>query len=92
MTTQQIVDVLNDALETDPQAVKLLTGFAVPCNEAMGNHPAIQVRVSEDKNHSVRIIGILNAIAAIDKKIIWEDYEKGDLVRFRLTEELAPVR
>ena len=40
---QHIVSVLNEALKLDHDAVSKLVTAHVPCNEALANHPTIQV-------------------------------------------------
>lgn len=88
MTTDQIVDVLNDAFRTDPHAIDGLLIASIPCNQAMSDHPTIQVRAKNEQGDFpvVGTLGILNAIASIDGEIIEAQYD-GDshcLIGFRV--------
>ena len=72
MTTQQIVDLLNEAFKIDPAAVDALLQLCVPVNKELMNHPTIQIMTKNDKWEFpvLRLIGLLNGIAAIDGEII----------------------
>ncbi len=86
MTSQQIVDVLNDAFKTDPNAIDSLLCCRVPCNKAMLDHPTIQVLTKNQNGDfpTVGLLGLLNAISAIDGHRIWADYDTDThcLIRF----------
>ena len=43
------IDILNEALSLDPQAIKDLVNARVACNEAMADHPTIQVGIFDDE-------------------------------------------
>lgn len=87
MTTQQIVDLLNDALKADTAAIDALIGIRVPCSPALRDHDKIQVRVKNSKLDfpTVGFLGMLNGIAAIDGDRIWADFDEETdvLLRFR---------
>ena len=89
MTTQQIVDLLNEALKFEPGTIDVLTCFHMPVfSQELKDHPTIQVRC-EDKEGigkcSLSMLGILNGIAGIDGYRIWADFDDKTflLLRFR---------
>jgi hypothetical protein len=55
---QRIVRVMNEALESDPKAIRGL----VSCNDVLADHPSIQVQ-QETEGYSVGLLGLLNGIA-----------------------------
>lgn len=57
---QKAVDVLNEALKADRQAVTLLLLNRVGCNEKLAAHPTIQVL--DNAGPAVGILGIINGI------------------------------
>jgi hypothetical protein len=92
MTPQQIVDLLNDAVRCDREAIQALLRATVPCNQALTDHPTIVVwgwDETPEKVNKVGLGGLLTAIAMIDgDKIesVWDD-ETLTLVGFRLRNE-----
>ena len=69
MTTQPIavdnaIQVLNDALAADPAAVAALMAMETPCNDALADHPTIQVGESRltPGITVVRPIGLINGL------------------------------
>lgn len=69
---QKIVDLLNEAVKLDKPAIAALIGFRVPCNDALAEHPTIQVG-AQHGGMMVGWLGILNGIAGF-----WEDGDKKD--------------
>jgi hypothetical protein len=59
------IDVLNRALEADPQAMRNLVETRVRCNEALADDPTIQV-MREFGGFSVGFLGVLNGIFGTD--------------------------
>lgn len=66
----RIVLLLNELLEMDYEAtVALVFGPHVPCNQAVADHPSVQVRDLPEEHHKgerkwgVRVMGLLNGIA-----------------------------
>lgn len=55
------IRTLNEALEADTQAIRNLFAIESPCNEALADHPTIQVGVSGNFT-VVRILGLINGI------------------------------
>lgn len=77
VTLDHVLEVLNDALEIDPEAMNDLVEARVPCSEALAEHPTIQVHTvrmtvfsnnksEETKTHTVGLIGILNGLFGAD--------------------------
>jgi len=58
VTPQDVVNLLNDALEKDPQAIRNLFGIRVFCGSGLIDHPTIQCWAIEDLG-LVGIIGFL---------------------------------
>ena len=56
LSPQEAIDVLNGALELDREAMSQLLRQRVPCNQALADHPTLQVgRIDDDpsKSHEV---------------------------------------
>lgn len=66
VTAQDVVDLLNEAAKLDPQAMRALVDARVVCNDALADHPRIQVGRASDTDPSspwtVGLLGILNGI------------------------------
>jgi hypothetical protein len=61
---KEIVDLLNNALLTDPVAIRALFSYKVPCNETMADHPSIVCSdLSEtDDRAALGVLGLLNGL------------------------------
>lgn len=62
---QSIIESLNDAFQRDPKAIWTLMNTYTPCNEALSEHPTVQVierEANEDKKLSVGPLGLINGI------------------------------
>lgn len=55
------VDVLNDALSRDPDALTRLVNLRVPCRKQLGDHPMIRIAL-HDNEYRIGILGLLNGI------------------------------
>lgn len=74
ITPQQAVDVLNSALAADPEATAALVANRVACNQAMADHPTIQVRgydetetlSGEGDGFAIGLLGVINGLFGID--------------------------
>jgi hypothetical protein len=54
---------LNELTALDPKAMEALVGLRAPCNEALLNHPTVQVTdYHDDKIPRVGILGLLNGL------------------------------
>lgn len=81
----KIINIMNEALELDRNAVEELISTRVSCNEALSAHKSIQVKKEQD-GYSLGVLGLLNGIGGIRSNswghicvIINED---GSIVRF----------
>jgi len=71
MADQALIDrtiaFLNELKDADPQAVKALIETRVPCNDALANHPTVQVQAREDETgYAVGLLGVLNGLIGAD--------------------------
>jgi hypothetical protein len=63
VSVQDVLELLNEILEKDPECVQSLVNQRVKCNDAVANHPTIQVqKFKKDKYPKVGLIGILNCL------------------------------
>ena len=56
---KRAVEILNEALELDAQAITRLINMRVDCKKALAAHPTIQVS-RYDKIHRVGVLGLIN--------------------------------
>lgn len=61
VTIDDVIELLNDAFGKDPNAMNDLVKTRVTCNDALADHPTIQVGQFGDE-YKVGLIGILNGI------------------------------
>lgn len=84
-----VVQMLNEAMKTDPEAMTRLVESRVSCTLPLADHPTIQVR-SDDKGYSVGMLGVLNGIFGVDSTgsgaIAAEFDESGELKGFLVRE------
>lgn len=73
ITPYDVVALLNEAVKLDPAAMHALVESRVPCNEALADHPTIQVSVYDERTgeptpgqFKVGILGILNGLFGTD--------------------------
>lgn len=59
---ESVVNLLNDALQCDNEAIQKLFSVRVSCNKTLQEHPTIQVRGYEPDKHTVSFLGILNGL------------------------------
>lgn len=85
------VEVLNQALESDPKAISTMMAQRFDCNRALTEHPTIQTG-----EHDLGVMGLINGLFGVDKDGrgfiagIWEtDQNNGldRLVGFKLLED-----
>lgn len=72
-TPEDVVNLLNEAVKLDPQAMYALVEARVPCNEALADHPTIQVSAYDEQTGKptpgqfrVGILGLLNGLFGTD--------------------------
>ncbi len=84
MTIDNAIDLMNDALKCDGVAISQLAFTRVPCNQALAQHPSIQV----SGESTVGLLGILNGLFGIDSRgrgYIEAYVYDGQIVRFQRT-------
>lgn len=58
-----IADLMNEAFRLDPDAISELAETRVPCNQALADHPVIQVRADRPGAPCrVGLLGLLNGL------------------------------
>lgn len=70
VTVQDVLDLLNSAVVLDREAMTALfdgRGARKVCNEALANHPTIQVE-ADAETYRVGPLGILNGLFGVDAK------------------------
>lgn len=90
----KIRDLLNEIHLLDRQALGALLANRVPCNEALADHPTVQVG-DANGGFTVGLLGILNGLAGVDSKgrgavaAKFEEYKPGcpNLIGFTLLED-----
>jgi hypothetical protein len=90
ITSEEVVDFLNDLLITDLFAISSLFSLRISCNKALAGHSTVQVGVLSKDHFIVGMLGILNGFFGIDEHgwgHISVDYEDGRISRFRLLTE-----
>lgn len=93
ITLEGMVEVLNEALALDHGAIHSLFCATVPVNEAIANHPTIEVGLIPGSNaaFNLRLLGLLNGMVRrsnTSKYIAREhDEETGKLLRFIIMDE-----
>lgn len=91
---QEMVDILNELLEIDANAMNALLQFALPVNKGIVEHPSVMChgRTEDTDQVVLRVIGIFNGITQPHGYAITADYEDteegtaGDLIGFSLRE------
>ena len=74
ITVQDVLDLLNELLQQDPEAVKALVNSRVRCNKRVANHPTIQVAARNsgtsdvlDEIYEFGLLGLLNGLFGVDE-------------------------
>lgn len=81
ITVDDAIQLLNDAVAADKDAVQKLIDYRVPCNSKLVAHPTIQINVTLHKNsamgksetllpfyYSVGLLGLMNGLFGTDDK------------------------
>jgi len=82
---------LNQINELDPTVLPLLIGHRVPCNQALADHPTVQVG-KNGKGYEVGLLGILNGFFGIKEDgygyiaARYSDTRLGRIERFEILE------
>jgi len=64
VTIDEVIQFLNEVTEIDRSAMTALLETRVPCNQALADHPTVQVQASNGQN-SVGFLGILNGLFGV---------------------------
>ncbi len=84
----RLITLLNEALALDPKAIEALVETRVPCNDALADHPTIQVSVEPGSDAKVGLLGILNGLCGTDASgwgpLAAEFDDSGNLSKFCL--------
>lgn len=62
VTVGHVLEVLNGAVKTDPQAMRALIETRVPCNQALLDHPDIQVLTAPSGADHAGLVGFLGML------------------------------
>lgn len=88
ISPEDAIRVLNEMLEADPRATKVLVENRVPCNKDLAEHPTIQCGAYPDGEGPVKVglMGVINGLFGADDDgwgciaaIVEED---GQILRF----------
>lgn len=81
----EICDYLNELVDLDRHCMNALTTDHVRCNEALSDHPTVQVQPA-NSGFEVGMLGIINGLIGVDDKqwgyIVAVFDDDGGLVRF----------
>jgi len=59
----KVIEILNELVQTDHDAIKNLIETRVPCNDELKNHETVQVQCDKNgDNPEVGLLGILNGL------------------------------
>lgn len=65
VTVDDAIALLNEAVALDRPAMAALLANRVPCNDALADHPTIQVQAQHGGYH-VGLLGIINGLFGVD--------------------------
>lgn len=86
----EVVDFLNDLHAKDPGVVWALIETRHPCNEAVDNHPTVQVT-----DQGVGMLGLLNGLVGIREGDGWgyitAHYDGETLLGFSVSKDQDPA-
>lgn len=87
-TINEAITILNTILEADRGALQQLIDHRVLCNEALADHPTVQVGAVNGE-YCVGVLGVINGLFGVDERqwgfIAAEYNDAGQLERFRRT-------
>lgn len=73
ITIDEVIKMLNQMVGLDAVATAVMLDNKVPCNQALAEHPSIQIG-DQNGGHTVSILGILNGLFG---KYDWGEYRGG---------------
>ncbi len=65
ISIDQTIEVLNEIIRLDPEAISKLVSVRVKCNTEIANHPTVQV-AKIDNDFTVGLLGVINGLFGID--------------------------
>ncbi len=65
VTAADAVALLKEALNTDSEAINKMMRAPHGCNDALANHPTIQIDELVDKHHTISPLGFLNGLFGV---------------------------
>jgi hypothetical protein len=90
LLAEGFVRFLNECFKTDPEATKALFAHRVPVNEAMADHPTVQVAAGDPPTMS--ILGLLNGFVGVIPSILTQlGTSAGSMTTMSLTSCLGSV-
>ena len=97
ITPEEVVDLLNEVLKLDEEAVTVLFRQKIPCNKRLLHHPTVQCRAEHGKlsSYTISPLGIINGLFGIDKNEMGAIYREVDmddnekLIKFGLVKDLS---
>ena len=93
VTVQAAIDLLNEASQLDPLAMRSLVEYHVPCDYTLADHPTVQVDCTENGDPIVGMLGIINGLFGVDENAqgkitgVWDPNDPGAPVTFILNPE-----
>lgn len=66
VTIARAIELLNELIALDEDAVTALFENRVPCNEALADHPTVQIVVNAENKYTVGLLGIINGMFGVD--------------------------
>lgn len=87
VSIDEVIELLNELIALDKPAIAAVLANRVPCNEALAEHPTVQVSTQNDGYH-VGLLGIINGMFGVDERgsgFICYEFEDGNLIRFKRT-------
>lgn len=98
VSIDEVIDLLNEIIDLDNNAVNELVNNRVQCSEALAKHPFVQVIASfkgKDKEYCLGLIGIINGFFGVDDNVCGAIAayfnSKGELISFRRYDKDAPT-
>ncbi len=91
LNAQTIVELLEDALKTDPAVISTLFGIRRSCNQSLADHPYIQVAESPTNKgtYYVGFVGLINGmLGSVGSEelvaIVYDDKDNQNVIGFKV--------
>ena len=96
VTIDEVIELLNEIVESDCAAARRLVEARVRCNKKLAEHPTIQVGNYHKKGEfQVGILGVLNGLFGIDDETGYGQVSAdidGDKISFRRIIDFEPFK